>query len=54
MPTDNPGRLSRGQYADILAYLFRLNGFPAGARELPNDDEGLKKIRIETPGRPSE
>ncbi|MGH7699656.1 MAG: c-type cytochrome, partial [Gemmatimonadales bacterium] len=31
MPYDSPGRLSREQYADIVAYLFRLNGVPAAA-----------------------
>ena len=47
MPIDNPGRLSREQYADIVAYLFKLNRLPAGDRPLPVDDEGLKQIRIE-------
>ena len=48
MPIDNPGRLSRQQYADIVAYLFKLNALQAGDRELPTDDEGLKQIRIES------
>jgi len=47
MPIDNPGRLSREQYADIVAYLFKLNRLPAGDRPLPADDEGLKQVRIE-------
>jgi mono/diheme cytochrome c family protein len=47
MPIDNPGRLSREQYADIVAYMFKLNRFPAGERPLPADDEGLKQVRIE-------
>jgi mono/diheme cytochrome c family protein len=47
MPIDNPGRLSREQYADIVAYLFKLNRLPAGDRLLPADDEGLKQVRIE-------
>jgi mono/diheme cytochrome c family protein len=49
MPSDGPGRLSRQQYADIVAYLFHLNGYPSGARELPEDEEGLKKVKIEGP-----
>ena len=53
MPIDNPGRLSREQYADIVAYLFKLNGLPAGDRQLPTDDEGLKKIPIEAKSPPS-
>jgi cytochrome c5 len=47
MPVDNPGRLSREQYADIVAYLFKLNRLPSGERPLPADDEGLKQVRIE-------
>jgi mono/diheme cytochrome c family protein len=49
MPNDRPGRLSRGQYAEIVAYLFQLNGLPAGRKALPNDDQGLLRIRIEAP-----
>ncbi|MFN2563728.1 MAG: cytochrome c [Gemmatimonadaceae bacterium] len=47
MPIDNPGRLSREQYADIVAYMFRLNRLPPGGSPLPADDEGLKQVRIE-------
>jgi S-disulfanyl-L-cysteine oxidoreductase SoxD len=47
MPNDNPGRLSRQEYADIVAYMFKLNRFPPGERPLPTDDEGLKQVRIE-------
>lgn len=49
MPFDNPGRLSREAYAEVLAYVFRLNGFPAGERELPSDDGGLRLVRLEPP-----
>lgn len=52
MPEDNPGSLERQQYIDVLAYIFSLNAYPAGADELPGDDDGLKKIRIDNP--PSE
>jgi quinoprotein glucose dehydrogenase len=34
MPQTNPGGLSRAQNADILAYILRTNGFPAGAAPL--------------------
>jgi mono/diheme cytochrome c family protein len=47
MPQDNPGRLSRQQDADILAFVFSLNKFPAGKTELDNRTEVLKQIRIE-------
>jgi mono/diheme cytochrome c family protein len=46
MPNDNPGRLSRGQYTDIVAYLLQLNGMPAGARSLSADPKQLEQIRI--------
>jgi mono/diheme cytochrome c family protein len=46
MPDDNPGKLSRDEYAEIMAYLLKLNGLPAGENELPSDDEPLKQIKI--------
>ena len=46
MPFDNPGSLPREQYLDVLAYLFKLNGFPAGSRPLPSEPQELKEIRI--------
>lgn len=49
MPYDNPGHLSRESYADVLAYVLRLNGFPAGSAELPSDDAALKQVRIDPP-----
>jgi quinoprotein glucose dehydrogenase len=47
MPQDDPGRLSRQQKADVLAYIFSFNKFPAGKTELAHDTELLKQIRIE-------
>jgi hypothetical protein len=46
MPADNPGKLSRNQYADIVAYLLQLNGMPAGTQALSSDPKLLEKIRI--------
>jgi len=51
MPQDNPGSLRRQQYADLLAYLFALNGMPAGDTELKGTDSALKNVRIEGPYR---
>jgi sarcosine oxidase len=48
MPNDNPGRLSRGQYTDIVAYLLQLNGMPSGRRSLSADPRQLEQIRIAT------
>lgn len=47
MPQDNPGGLRRAEYADVLAYIFELQGLPAGASALPSDDAALRRIRIE-------
>ena len=49
MPEDNPGSLERQQYIDVVAYIFSLNAYPAGANDLPGDDDGLKKIKIDNP-----
>jgi mono/diheme cytochrome c family protein len=34
MPADKPGTLSETDYVNIVAYLFRVNGYPAGATNL--------------------
>jgi mono/diheme cytochrome c family protein len=47
MPLDNPGRLSRPQTADVIAFVLKANSWPAGATELPPDPPALKQIRIE-------
>jgi len=53
MPDDNPGSLARNEYADIVAYLLSLNGYPTGADELPSDDEPLKHVKIDSlPAKP--
>ena len=46
MPEDNPGSLQPEEYADIVAYLFSLNAFPAGSSELGTNADRLKGIRI--------
>jgi len=45
MPLDNPGRLSRTQTADVIAFVLKANDWPAGTTELPADS-ALKQIRI--------
>ncbi len=47
MPGDNPGSLSRQQTADILAFVFSVNRFPAGKSELVREAEILKAIKFE-------
>jgi hypothetical protein len=50
MPEDNPGGLPATDYADAIAYMFRLNGIPAGDEELGSDQSVLEKIKIEWEG----
>ena len=47
MPENNPGKLSRAQNADIVAYLLSANRFPEGKAELDKQAEALKQIRID-------
>src|ERR1035437_3786410 len=49
MPSDNPGRLSRQDDADVLAYMLSVDSFPTGKAELPAQTEILKQIRFEPP-----
>lgn len=49
MPQDRPGKLSRAVYVDILAHVFKVNGFPTGGAELPSDAQSLKDITITDP-----
>lgn len=44
MPADNPGSLADQQYVDIIAYLMREVGFPAGEERLTPDREVLRQI----------
>jgi len=49
MPEDNPGSLKKEEYADVIAYLLKLNNFPVGATELPIDQDALSAIQMEKP-----
>lgn len=48
MPYDRPGSMKNRNYTDILAYLFDLNGLPAGSTDMPSSARRLKQIRIES------
>jgi mono/diheme cytochrome c family protein len=50
MPADAPQSLSAQDTADLLAFIFSQNEWPAGERELPSDIDVLKQIQI-TPER---
>jgi quinoprotein glucose dehydrogenase len=47
MPQNAPGKLTRQENADILAYALSVNKFPVGKTELPRQMEFLKEIRFE-------
>lgn len=47
MPKNEPGSLTAEEYADVLAYLLRLNRMPAGDADLPADADAVKTIRID-------
>ena len=53
MPQSAPGRLTRQQDADVLAFMLSVNKFPVGKTELYRQSEMLKEIRFETKRPPS-
>lgn len=48
MPKNDPGSLSEQEYVDVMSYMLRLNGMPAGVDDLPADSLALTKIRIDS------
>jgi len=44
MPDGMPGSLSAAQYSDVVAYLLRSSGLPAGATELPTTSSAMTGI----------
>jgi mono/diheme cytochrome c family protein len=44
MPQNNPGTLTPEATADLVAFILKLNDFPAGETEIPTDPEALKQI----------
>ena len=49
MPKNDPGSLAPEQYADVVAYLLRMNAMPPGRAELAPDSAALAAIRIDVP-----
>ena len=49
MPKDDPGSLSVTDTANLVAYILKLNGQPAGKEELSTEPAALKKIKIDLP-----
>lgn len=48
MPDDNPGGLAEPVYLDVVAYVLRMNGHPAGETDLTADSP-MRDVRIATP-----
>ena len=46
MPQEAPNSLGMDAYVDIVAYLFKANGSPAGAADLPVDRGTLKQVLV--------
>lgn len=49
MPKDNPGSLKPQDYADIIAYLLKINRLPAGDVDLKGTKPAMKEVVIEAP-----
>jgi mono/diheme cytochrome c family protein len=49
MPADKPGSLTPDDTADILAYVLKSNGCPAGTAPLSNDATALAQVAIAKP-----
>jgi hypothetical protein len=46
MPKNDPGSLSPKEYTQVMAFLLKLNGMPAGRADLPADPAALRTITI--------
>ena len=46
MPADSPGTMTPQQTSDVIAYIFKLNKYPAGKTELSTDVAALKAVKI--------
>lgn len=53
MPKNDPGSLEPQQYADLVAYLLKVNAMPSGSTELPTDPDSLTTVIIEMPPKKS-
>ncbi len=48
MPQTDPGTMSDEEYAQLVAYLLRINGMPTGRVPLAADSAALHTIRIDS------
>ena len=47
MPKNDPGTLTPEQSVDVIAYILKENGMPAGKTTIPTDEAALEAIRIQ-------
>ena len=47
MPNSAPGSLSKAQYADIVAYILKINHYPAGETELVPQAAVLRTVILQ-------
>jgi S-disulfanyl-L-cysteine oxidoreductase SoxD len=47
MPPDSVGIYDRQLVTDVMAYVLKVNGFPAGSTDLPKETERLKEILLQ-------
>lgn len=47
MPMDNANSFSRQEYLDVVAFMLKANGFPAGTAEMPRATADLTQLRID-------
>lgn len=48
MPKNEPGSMTEQEYVDVMTYMLRMNGMPAGTTELEADSLALSRIRIDS------
>lgn len=54
MPKSDPGSLAPKEYAQVMAYLLKINGNPAGRLDMPAETASLRGITINVlPDKPS-
>jgi len=47
MPNNSPGSLSKAQYADVVAYILKINNYPAGEAELVPKPAAMKAVILQ-------
>ncbi len=46
MPNNAPGSLGKNQYADVVAFILKVNNYPAGEEELVPNAAAMKMITL--------